>query len=97
MQEFSISPEYREQILAELDESVTAAIIEDAANEEDVSFLSAVQAWYDNLLDDLHDSVGDQEYQQGCLERMQVVARAFPGIIKPASEEDILREAPWAK
>lgn len=42
-----------------------------SSHEEDgSSFPESVQAFYDNLMDDLHDSSGDAEYQAGNLERM---------------------------
>jgi hypothetical protein len=40
-------------------------------NESDTESLRyAIENYYGNLMDDLHDSRGDSEYQQGVLERM---------------------------
>jgi hypothetical protein len=36
-------------------------------------FVEQVEAYYGNLMDDLHDSKGDPEYQAGLLDRMRVV------------------------
>lgn len=44
------------------------AEIADAA--EEGTFAEQLQAFYDNELDELHDSSGDPEYQQGVLGRM---------------------------
>lgn len=95
MQEFSISAEYRDSILTEISESVTDYLREDPESED--TLMDALEAWYSNLMDDLHDSAGDQDYQQGILERMQVTERAFPVIINPVSDAEKLNEAPWAK
>lgn len=95
MQQFSISPEYQEAILSEIAEYVTDYLAEDAESGD--TFIDALEAWYGNLWDDLHDSKGDQEYQQEILERMQVTEQSFPTIITPISDEDKLAEAPWAE
>lgn len=91
MQEFEISTEYRQQMWEELHEHVAAFIAEDEGDLKE-----ALEAWHSNLMDDLHDSVGDQDYQLGVLERMQFIEHALP-FLESFKEEDILREAPWAK
>lgn len=96
MQKFEISPEYLTQILEELSES-TVSYIQESTEEDEVTLSEALEAWYHNLMDDLHDSAGDRLYQQGILERMQVTEYGFPSIITPYSDEDKLVDAPWAK
>lgn len=65
-------------------------VLEDwtAKNEEDEKnypFVEILEEFYGNLADDLHDSKGDPDYQQGVLERMQIVERwiATLGTIQP--------------
>jgi hypothetical protein len=55
------------------------------------TFPAAVRDYYDNLADDLHDSEGDPEYQQGHREEMAVIERWFGAFaeFKPAESERI--------
>lgn len=42
---------------------------------ETVTFVSAFRGYYDNLRDDLHDSRGDKEHQEGLLVRIAICER----------------------
>lgn len=68
-----ISPE---DVLEEITEEWDALKAE-ADEDEPVSFFGAVQDYYWNLFDDLHDSAGDAEYQQGVVERIAAVQQLF--------------------
>jgi hypothetical protein len=51
-----------------------------------VTFPEAVQDYYGNLMDDLHDSAGDREYQAAHLERMAIVEKWAEAFTSPEAE-----------
>lgn len=64
--------------------------------EEGVSFAESVEGFYDNEMDDLHDSAGDPEYQAGVLERMAFIEQALGFFISHTfTAEEKQAEAPW--
>jgi len=89
---FELSPAVQLQYMEDLVEQYQS----DVEEGESRSFAESVQAFYDNEIDELHDSSGDAEYQEGVLERMQLIEDLFPWINK-CSAEDKLSEAGWAK
>jgi biotin-(acetyl-CoA carboxylase) ligase len=65
-----------EDVLEEIVEE-WEAIKEEGDDTEDVSFFGAVQNYFWNLSDEMHDSRGDAEYQRGVVERIVAVRRLF--------------------
>lgn len=76
-------------------------ILEDfeANHEEDgSSFVESVNSFYQNLMDDLHDSNGDAEYQAGNLERMAFVEHFLGHFLEVRfTLEQKQEEAAWFK
>lgn len=65
--------------------------------EEEGTFAEQLQAFYDNECDELHDSSGDPEYQQGVIGRMLACTRVAMemGIdIQLMSHEEMDAETP---
>ena len=52
------------------EEEIRADIEQSADEEEDQTFAEQLQSFYGNEMDELHDSSGEPEYQQGVLGRM---------------------------
>lgn len=77
------------------DLDVMKAIIEDwedrDSEEPGITFEEVLQDYYGNLLDDLHDSQGDREYQQGLLEQMQAIERWADSFTNPESPFHLTR------
>lgn len=71
----------------------------DASHEEDgSSFVESVNAFYQNLMDDLHDANGDMEYQAGNLERMAFVEQFLGEFLEVRfTLEQKQEEAAWFK
>jgi len=94
---FQLSIKYQASILMEIAEDFEA----NAFEEETITFGESVRSFYGNLMDDLHDSHGDAEYQEGVLERMQFIEDQLGQHLnedqQPFSAEDKLGEAEWAK
>lgn len=53
---------------------------------ETVTFPDALQGYYGNLMDDLHDSRGDKEHQDGLLVRMAIIEKWAEAFTNPESE-----------
>lgn len=68
-----------------------------SSHEEDgVNFTEAVNDFYQNLMDDLHDSRGDAEYQAGNLERMAFVEQFLGAFLEVTfTLQQKQEEAPW--
>jgi hypothetical protein len=56
----------------------------------DPTFADQLKEYYGNLMDDLHDSKGDSEYQADLLDRMRVVEGWLSGFpyIRPFTDEE---------
>lgn len=61
-------------VMQEVEEEWNAEVAEQD-EDEPVTFAVALSDYYHNLMDDLHDSAGDREYQAAHLERMAIVER----------------------
>lgn len=94
------SSEYQGQQLSELD--MVEEILDDwrdrVEDGETVTFVSAFRGYYDNLMDDLHDSRGDKEHQDGLLERMAICERIMSDIqlVPKYDEAEKAVETEWS-
>lgn len=60
------------------------AILEDPEEGEDSTFAGALKEWFDNQMQELHDSRGDADYQQGTVD----VLRSFRQMIQQIKAYD---------
>lgn len=75
--------ELQQEILEEVAEHVRA-VAEDPGEDEPHSFAEALKEWFDNQLQELHDSRGDDEYQQETVKLLH----AFRTMIRQIKELD---------
>lgn len=69
-------------VIQEITEEMESRIAEG----DTISFPEALQDYYGNLMDDLHDSAGDREYQAAHLERMAIVEKWAAAFTNPEAE-----------
>jgi hypothetical protein len=79
---------------ADQDDALEAVIEEWKATreEEPETFLGALFGFYWNLIDDLHDSVGDAEYQQGHVETLLALKQLLVANPREVEELESARE-----
>ena len=76
-------PAVQQAIVEEVAE-VWEAILEDTEEGESKAFADALKAWFDNQMQELHDSRGDAEYQQGTID----VLRSFRQMVQQIKAYD---------
>ena len=76
-------PTIQQDLIEEVTED-WRSVIEDPEEGESTTFADALKGWFDNSMQELHDSRGDAEYQQGTID----VLRSFRQMVQQIKAYD---------